>query len=575
MPEKIYSKSPFRANRHRAPGTFTRGAPSGRRAASFAFVILSLILLASCSARGEHSGATSSSKGTAAQTAHDRGGTAAGTQSAATSGGAPSGGVSGAAASPAGGGAAGATTSATAGTPAGKTAGASSPGAAAGSGAATPTGPYVSFVTGTVTGSRPEGDSAKLVSTPAKLRVADSIERGELLRSGKSSAAEVRIGSEFDIGIGEETTVRFDSVGGAGKGPDRLALHLEKGTLQIKAGSALIDGSLTGNSGSRGNGGRPLLLEVHTPLLFVSSRGGSFLLSAQPDNDRAAVGLGQAWVLPQSVVYSDLVGRLQDQTILKNLDSILSKAVPLSRNEELSVTASQLVNINRVGRAIRSQLEAVLAAKQPSTKESSAISSLTSRAAGELQTALGKPKPLTASLRQELNPASVTQPKMKTTSVTENGHSSNGDTSKTTQQSAQSAPGSDGTGQASPASSPSGAQTAQPADTTAAPRAPAAGQQTASTSQNGSAASNAPAGSATTSKISSTGNAAVGRAVLDALNRFFGTGGSTSGGASGNGSGNGSGTGSAQSSGSPTGGSSSGGFSGPTPPTPPTPPTAP
>lgn len=578
MPEKIYSKSPFRANRHRAPGTLARRRSNFRRTALFASLALSLILVASCSRQASQAGGTAPES---AGAANGEAQTLAAASGAAGSSGQPASAAKSAAPADA---AAGGTASPVAG-------GSSAQGATGGS-AAAPAGPYVSFVTGTVTGARPTGDSTKIVSTPAKLRVADSIERGELVQSAKSSAAEVRIGSEFDIGIGEETTVRFDSVAGAGKGPDRLTLHLEKGTLQIKAGAALIDGSLTGSTGA---GGRPLLLEVHTPLLFVSSRGGSMLLSAQPDNDRAAVGLGQAWILPQSVVYSDLVGKLHDESILKDLDTILSKALPVSRHEELSVTSSQLTNIDRVGSSLRSELKAVLAAKPPTAQQSSTVASLTTRASGEVQSALGKPKPLSASLQKQLDPSMVTQPKMKTTSVSESSSSKGTSAGQSTQPPSAGSQGSAGAGASQPAQQPTSSAPGGQAGQLSPPSNGQTGQgvqapstnsvQTGQTGQGSSQAaappsqgstttSNAPVGSRTTSKSSSSGNAAVGRAVLDALDKFFNPTPSSNGAGGANGTA-GSSAGGASSSGGASGAGSSGGFSGPTPPTPPTPPTAP
>jgi len=293
--------------------------------------------------------------------------------------------------------------------------------AAGGEGGSAGSGAYVSFVTGNVesttstAGAASPPASAASVSPRGAVHVADPVLSGETLTTSKASAAEVRVGKLFDFGLGESSVVRVER-----RDASHLTLTLLKGSIEVKAGSRIVsEGSIDPNGHSASSS--PLLLEIHTPHLFVTSRGGSLAVTVNPDSTLCAVGLGQVWLLPESVVYSDIIGDIANQEVLRLLDSILSKAVAVSKHQQITVAETELAGVDKVGATLRRLLLETKGRQQLTKSEGEDIRSLAEKAAGEVEAAIGTPGPLSDALRKELDPASVHQRTMKTESSSSPG----------------------------------------------------------------------------------------------------------------------------------------------------------
>lgn len=260
------------------------------------------------------------------------------------------------------------------------------------------------------------------------VRVADPVKPGELLTTDKDSLANVRVAKRFEVSLGHDTAVAFDKIdppppGSAARRPFRLVLSLHRGSLVVKAGSKLVSRQSKKGDPPR----KPLLLEVHTPHLFVTSRGGTLLITDTEKAMLAAVGLGNAWLLPSSLVYPHLIGKL-GKPVVTLLNGILSKAVPVGRDQQLTITPAKLSSVDRVGAALLAILTSIEGQKQPSKLTMEALTALAHKAAHGVHGAIGKPKPISTALRKELNPASVGKPKMKvvSSSSSSSGSSSGG-----------------------------------------------------------------------------------------------------------------------------------------------------
>lgn len=308
-----------------------------------------------------------------------------------------------------------------------------------GSGRRTPA--YVRFVKGLVRSEQPAGQSSspglpvgnrqsapgvESLMSGRSVRIADPVAAGETLTTEKGSAVEVLVGDEFDVGLGENTSVEFggdgmragsESVGGL----TRLELTLHRGTVIVKAGRQLVIDSGPHPAGATAGVQPPLLVEVHSPHLFLSSRGGSLLLGDNGDSTLCAVGVGRAWVLPESVVYSDLIGTVTNPSAVAMLNEILSKAVALAAGQELTVPTSQLGEVDKLGKVVRAILAANEREQRYPQATNDAFTALTSQAAAAVAKAIGVPGPISGALERELNPASAQREKMKVTSATESG----------------------------------------------------------------------------------------------------------------------------------------------------------
>ena len=500
MPRKIYPKSGYEANK----GTRTAGR---RQLRALGAALTAWLLLLSCGAApsGGRNGAASKAGSAPPQAA----------AVSASSTAAPSSGANGASS--------GANGPATA---APGTAGAASAvaGTAGAQAALQSLKAYAAFVSGNVTIA---GGASK-----RELRVGDPVPPGARLTTARGSATELRIGTIADFGLGEEASLAVTSISArSGGGPVvDVSLTLDSGALLAKLGESIAGAAEGGAApssapvGSSGSTAGPaVLLELSTPRMFVTSTGGSLLVRSDVGSLTCAVGLGQAWLVPSSLVYTDLVSKLNDPKVEALLDSILSRAVPIHAGEEISVPYERLRRVDEAGITIHRILQANIEQRSFPAAASARLAELVGEANGELAGAVGSPGPLDAALRTELLPGAVIGPKMMRT----------------------------------------------PAAASPAVTAPAV----ASTSTAADSASGTPfaaaAGSSTESSQSSSGNSALAKELLKAVSRLFdspatpqpGAGPSTQSGSP------------PQSSGAA--GSSGGGPVAPTPPTPPTPPSVP
>ena len=530
MPRKIYPKSGYEANK----GTRTAGR---RQLRALGAALTAWLLLLSCGAApsGGRNGAASKAGSAPPQAA----------AVSASSTAAPSSGANGASS--------GANGPATA---APGTAGAASAvaGTAGAQAALQSLKAYAAFVSGNVTIA---GGASK-----RELRVGDPVPPGARLTTARGSATELRIGTIADFGLGEEASLAVTSISArSGGGPVvDVSLTLDSGALLAKLGESIAGAAEGGAApssapvGSSGSTAGPaVLLELSTPRMFVTSTGGSLLVRSDVGSLTCAVGLGQAWLVPSSLVYTDLVSKLNDPKVEALLDSILSRAVPIHAGEEISVPYERLRRVDEAGITIHRILQANIEQRSFPAAASARLAELVGEANGELAGAVGSPGPLDAALRTELLPGAVIGPKMMRT------------------------PAAAAPAVAAPAGSASGKNgaapgTSPPAFSPAAPGAPPA-TAVASTSTAADSASGTPfaaaAGSSTESSQSSSGNSALAKELLKAVSRLFdspatpqpGAGPSTQSGSP------------PQSSGAA--GSSGGGPVAPTPPTPPTPPSVP
>lgn len=393
---------------------------------------------------------------------------------------------------------------------------------------------YVSFVSGKVVGARTPvssggGAAAAPPSGGSEVGVGDPVDAGESLATGAGSLLQVLVGSSYELSLGRSSLLRFDAIDPPPAGSPRsfrLALTLEKGSLVVKAGRTFLHALPAKPSGAAPE--PALLLEVSTPRLFLSSRGGVLLVSDTGEAARCAVGPGSAWLLPRSIVYPKVIAKVP-KPALDLLNGILAKAVPLSRDTEITVLAASLAPIDTVGSAIREILASSEGEARLSQPTMEALTGLARKAALGVSEAIGKPTAISSALRKELDPQSVAKQKMKVTSVSENGQAVTTASSAEGQASAASSTGDQGSAvSASPqaATTDGASQSAAPAGQRPVPPAGAP-------RQGATATSSGPASSGTPGTGSQPANS---------------------------------------SSGSATGTDT---FPGPTPPTPPTPPTAP